>query len=352
MSWKDKPVRIKGPFLATAITLLVYLSFKYLLGLIFPFLVAYFLAWIIRPVTETLYRRLKIPRVLGGTASLLLLVTVFGTSFCLLINILIKQSILFIKNLPVYTDQIAVKLDHLCKGWDELFGLECGTLRTFVDDNLIASYNKARTGLMPELTEHTISITAGILAFIGIVLIIFIAAVLIAKDLPDLRGKWEHMELYQDIHKVTEKLSQAGIAYLRSQFIIMLIVAAICVSGLLLLHNEYAFLIGVGIAFMDALPILGSGIAFIPWTIIELINGNLYQAAILFTIYLICQIVREVLEPRLIGNRIGIKPLFTLIAMYIGVKLFSFAGFFLGPIGLVIIVTIYKVANEKSGISA
>jgi len=78
-----------------------------------------------------------------------------------------------------------------------------------------------------------------------------------------------------------------------------------------------------------------------------LINGNIYGAAILFTTYLLCQIVREILEPKLIGNQIGIKPLFTLISMYIGVRLFSIAGFFLGPIGLIIIITIVRVLSEK-----
>ena len=79
-----------------------------------------------------------------------------------------------------------------------------------------------------------------------------------------------------------------------------------------------------------------------------LMNGNIYAAAILITIFLVCQILREVLEPKLIGNRIGVKPLYTLISIYIGVKLFSIIGFILGPIGLVIIITVYKVVNEKT----
>jgi predicted PurR-regulated permease PerM len=128
----------------------------------------------------------------------------------------------------------------------------------------------------------------------------------------------------------------------------MLVVAVICVLGLTLLGNEYAVLAGVGIAIMDALPFIGSGMIFIPWAIIMLMNSNIYAAAILITIYLLCQIIREVLEPKLIGNRIGIKPLYTLISMYIGVRLFSVVGFILGPVGLVIIITVFKVVNEKT----
>lgn len=344
----EKLLRIKGPILMVLISIGVYLSFRYLLGLVLPFIFAYFLAWIIRPVTESLYRRFRLPRVIGGTLSLLLLFAVFGTGICLLINILIKQAFAFIRNLPVYLNMIANKLDHICQGCDELFGLEEGTLRMMVDDTLMQTVNRVKNNLMPQITEHTISITVGLIAFLGVLLIIFVSAVLIVKEMPSFQEKYSKHSLYKDIHRITGKLSEAGAAYLRSQIIIMIIVALLCVLGLTLLHNDYAVLLGIVIAIMDALPVIGSGMIFIPWAIIMLMNGNIYAAAILITIYLICQILREVLEPKLIGNRIGIKPLYTLIAMYIGVKLFSMIGFLLGPIGLVIITTIYKVVNEKT----
>lgn len=344
----EKLLRVKGPILIVLISVGVYLSFRYLLGLILPFLIAYFLAWIIRPVTETLYRRFRLPRILGGSISLFLLFAVFGTGIYLLINILIKQAFAFIRNLPIYLNMIANRLDHICMGCDELFGLEDGTLRGMVDDNLVQTVNRVKNNLMPQLTEHTISITVGLIAFFGVLLIIFVSAVLIVKELPSFQEKYCNHNLYKDFHRITGKLSEAGIAYLRSQAIIMIIVALICILGLTLLHNSYAVLLGIGIAILDALPLIGSGMVFIPWAIIMLMNGNIYAAAILITIYLLCQILREVLEPKLIGNRIGIKPLYTLISIYIGVKLFSLIGFILGPIGLVMIITIYKVLNEKT----
>lgn len=338
---------LRGLTLASVITLGVYIAFRYLLPLILPFVFAYFLAWIIRPVVDLLNIKLKIPRIIGGTVSLLVLVGVFGTAFYMLVKILIREAIDMFRNLPVYLNAIAGKLDVICSHCDELMGIENGTVRKIVDDNLTQSVNNLKSSLMPKLTGHTITITVWMIAFFSVLLIIFIAAVLISKELSDFQKKYENNPVYQDIHKVTSKLSDAGIAYLRSQLIIMAIVAVICVLALLILKNDYAFLIGLGIAILDALPILGIGLVLIPWTIISLIQGKLYVAAILFTAYLICQIIREVLEPKLIGNRIGIKPLYTLIAMYVGIKLFSIAGFILGPIGLVIITTIYDAVKDK-----
>ncbi len=338
----------KKPILLIVITLSVYLCFRYLLTLILPFIFAYFLAWIIHPVTEAMYRRFKLPRIVGGTAALLLLFAVFGTSFCMLINILIRQTITLIKNLPVYINLLSVRLDIICGWCDKVFELDCGTIRGLVDENMIQGMNKMSTSLVPKLTQHTIQITIWFVGFLGILLIVLVAAVLIVKDSSELQDKLKESRMYHEYHRITQRLSEVGMAYLRTQGIIMIIVAVVCILGLTLLHNDYAFLIGIGIAFMDALPVLGSFLVLIPWAIVSLVSGNIYEAAILITIYLICQIIREILEPKLLGNRIGIRPLFTLIAIYVGVKLFSFAGFILGPVGLIIIQTIYQAVSDHT----
>lgn len=336
----------KKPILLIVITVSVYLCFRYLLTLILPFIFAYFLAWIIHPVTEAMYRRFKLPRIIGGTIALLLLFAVFGTSFCMLINILIRQTITLIKNLPVYIDLLSVRLDIICGWCDRVFELDCGTIRAFVDENMIQGVNKLSAVLVPKLTQHTIQIAVWFMGFLGILLIVLVAAVLIVKDRSELQDKLGKSRIYLKFHRITQRLSEVGMAYLRTQGIIMIIVAIVCILGLSLLHNSYAFLIGFGIAFMDALPVLGSFLVLIPWAIVSLVSGNVYDAAILVTIYLICQIIREILEPKLLGNRIGIRPLFTLIAIYVGVKLFSFAGFILGPVGLIVIQTIYEVVCD------
>lgn len=348
-AWVENRPRLKYLLIIAATTFGVYLGFKYILPLILPFLIAYFLAWIVRPSTEFLHRKLKFPRILGGTLSLAVLMAVLGTGLFYLLDALLKQAITLIRNIPVYANALAGRLDYLCSGCDKAFGLTEGTLRGIVDDNLMRMVEKLKTNIMPGITQRTIAITIGIIAITGILLIIIISAVLFVKEIPEFQKKYGDSDLYRDVHKVTDKLADAGIAYLRSQLIIMSITAIVSVFGLMLMKNEYALLVGVIIALMDALPILGSGIIYIPWSIIMLIDGNIYAAAILVTTFLVCMILREVLEPKLIGNRIGIKPLFTLMAMYVGVNLFSIAGFILGPVGLIVIVTIVKVIMEKSG---
>ena len=102
-------------------------------------------------------------------------------------------------------------------------------------------------------------------------------------------------------------------------------------------------------AVFDAFPVLGSGLILVPWAIICLLQGHYVQTAILIAMYLLCVLVREGLEPKLLGNRIGIPPLYTLMAVYVGVELFGVWGVILGPFGLVIIRAVLVTEKEESG---
>ncbi len=345
--WEDMNERVKLLLMLVIITLAVYLGFRFILPLILPFLFAYLLAWVLRPSTEFLYKKAKIPRTIGGSASLLLLLIITGLGFYYLGNLLVKQLVNFARNIPAYLSILAGKLDNICSNCDEILGLTVGSARATVDDNILKMVDKVKTDFIPGITTRTVSFTVKIIAFVGILLIILISAILIIKEAPELRKKYENSNLYIDINKVTARLADAGIAYLRAQLLIMVLVAVCCVTGLVIIRNEYALLLGILIAILDALPLIGSGMILIPWSIAMLINGNIFAAAVLITVYLLCQIIREVAEPKLIGNRIGIRPLYTLISMYIGLKLFGIAGFILGPVGLIIIITVLKGINEK-----
>ena len=346
--WEDMNERVKLFTKLLVITLGVYIGLRFILPLILPFIFAYLLAWIIRPSTEFLYRKLKIPRAIGGSVSLVVLIFIIGSGLFYLGNLIIKQAVNFARSIPVYLNILAGKLDNICSSFDEILGLTAGSARDSMDDNILKMVDKVKTDVIPGMTAKTINLAVNIIAFVGILLIILISSILIIKEVPELKRKYENHALYTDINKITARLADAGVAYMRAQLLIMIFVAVCCVTGLVLIGNEYALLLGVIIAILDALPLIGSGMVLIPWSIIMLINGNIFAAAVLITVYLLSQIIREVAEPKLIGNRIGIKPLYTLISMYIGLKLFGIDGFILGPVGLIIIIAILKGINDKA----
>jgi sporulation integral membrane protein YtvI len=190
------------------------------------------------------------------------------------------------------------------------------------------------------MTQQTIRIAFSIAGLIAIILIILIATVLFVKDMEEYKAGLKKSEFYPAVHKITTKLSDTGIAYMKTQFIIMTIIAGVNAIGFFLLKNPYALLIGICVGVFDAFPVLGSGLILVPWSIVMLLQKDFAAAATIMTIFALCQVIREIIEPRLLGNKIGIKPIYNMMAMYVGLKLFGVTGFFLGPLSLVIIRTV------------
>ena len=108
------------------------------------------------------------------------------------------------------------------------------------------------------------------------------------------------------------------------------------------LNVQYPLLAALGIGFVDALPILGSGTVMIPWAIISATDGNVNLSIGLFMLYVAILITRQIIEPKIVSNNIGIHPILTLIAMYTGFKLSGIIGLFIGPIILIILKNIFS----------
>jgi sporulation integral membrane protein YtvI len=125
--------------------------------------------------------------------------------------------------------------------------------------------------------------------------------------------------------------------YVRAECMLMCIVAAICVTGLVILKSPYALLLGIIISIIDALPVFGSGAIFWPWCLYSVLVGDYKMAIGLAVIDIIVIIVRQILEPRILGNQIGLHPLATLMSIFIGLKVFGIFGFIIGPVILVTI---------------
>lgn len=325
----------------------VYFGFEYILPLFTPFLLAYLIAWALLPLVRFLNHTFRMPKMLGGVLSMGLLGTIAVWVISYLGNVFIQQVITLLQNLPIYLSILSTRVDSFCNGCDNFFGIQIGSARELIDSNMENMLYTVKTDIMPRITSQSLNMVVGIIGAVGVILIIIVSILLLIKD-EEVNGKsFRRTIFYPDIHIVTSKLSETGIAYLKTQAIMILFIATFCTLGLLLLNNKYALLIGIGIGIFDAFPILGSGLVLVPWSIISLLNQDILSAAILMTLYLGCQIIRQFLEPKLLGNRIGIKPIFTLMSMYVGFRLFGFSGFILGPLGLVIITTIAKEAGER-----
>lgn len=134
--------------------------------------------------------------------------------------------------------------------------------------------------------------------------------------------------------------------YIKSQLIIMLITFIILGIGLTIINIPHSILISVGVSILDTLPIIGSGIVMIPWSIISFIVGNKEMGTSLAIIYVVLVIVRQIIEPRIMGNQMGVRPLYTFAATILGSMVLGPVGVIIGPLIVVIISSIIKINKE------
>jgi len=126
--------------------------------------------------------------------------------------------------------------------------------------------------------------------------------------------------------------------YFKAQFKIMFVVAVILLFGFSVLRIEYAALLALLISLLDFLPFFGTGTALIPWAVIKFLSSDYKTAVGLVIIYAVSQLVRQLIQPKLVGDSIGLNPLITLIFMYIGYKIKGVLGMIIAvPIGMIFI---------------
>lgn len=155
-------------------------------------------------------------------------------------------------------------------------------------------------------------------------------------------------KLYKHLKEIVSVLGK----YLKAEAILVLISFIISLIGLYIfkfagLNISYPFLFAIGIGFVDALPIFGSGTVMLPWAVISACNGDIKLGMWILILWIIMSVIRQFIEPRIVGNHIGIHPIFTLIAMYTGFRVSGVLGLFIGPIALIILKNIFSSLLDK-----
>ena len=137
--------------------------------------------------------------------------------------------------------------------------------------------------------------------------------------------------------------------YIKAQFTIMLVtltelfIGFTIIKWLGIINLPYMFLIVLGIAVLDAFPIFGTGTVLIPWAVYGVVSGNFPLAFSMIIMYLVCLTVRQIIEPKIVGESLGMHPLITLLAMYIGLKAIGLTGMILFPILTVLAIQLFKM---------
>lgn len=333
-------------FLYLGVAVLVYLFLRYMLYLAAPFLAALFFAWALNGPVTWLQRKVRLPRAAGGLLVLGILFCILGSGLLYVGGLAAQEIKMLMGNYGTYVDNLNAETMLLCSQIDTQLGLREGSSYGFVDGTISSSMTDGLKKAPAMLLNHSVGFTKGCIGVFTAIFISVTATIFLVHDFERIRKNFQEGNWSGELNICFGKMFRFGVVFIRTQLVIMTITMIVCIVGLLLLKNPYAILIGIGIGLLDALPIFGTGTVLIPWTGILLLFGDFTRAAVIFSIYLICYSTREILEPKLMGNNMGIHPVVMLMTMYAGVILFGIAGFLLGPAAYIMVSEIMNYVKS------
>lgn len=328
------------------ITIGIYIVFKYLLPLVIPFLISFFIGILLNPWVTKLNIKYRINRNFLTAVILTSLAIIIFLFLKLIIGLAIEQINQFILLLPFYQHKMGICINKCCKSVDKILLLDSGCAQNMLSNGV----DKFCDCVLPDIGTKTIGIVSCLFDGFVFIVITLTSTVLILSNFEKIKGRLKQSYLGSEIRTIYCHVHDAVFAYIKAQIIIMFLDAAVCSVSLLIIGNSYYIILGLLIGFVDALPLLGSGAILIPWGLIYMINGEFMKGVTLLVTYAICGVVRQLTEPKVIGNKIGMSSLTTLFAMYIGFELFGILGFVLGPIGFVLIKEIYGTLIKEAKI--
>lgn len=348
----DPGRKLKKIWLLCGITGAVYLVFRYLLPLVVPFLLAYGTALCLRPSVRFFEYRLRwgirgkrcqVPVILIGTVELVILLMSMVTGIYLLLRKVFEQLDRFWRMFPSWLSRLDGILTKLCRDTERIFGLKEDSLVNVAAD-MVTELGKAVKGAtMPAIMNNSVAVIKSLVGILIFFVLFFIATLLFLQETEEIREKKSESLFHKEFAMIGRRLAVVGNAWLKTQIMILAVTSVLCVMGLLLIRNPYSLLLGIGIGLTDALPFLGSGVILIPWGGFLLIRGEWMNGAILLGLYVVCYFVRQFMETKIMGDKMGLSALETLISMYVGLQLFGFPGVLLGPVGLLVIMDLLNL---------
>lgn len=324
----------------TGIFLVCFLGPK-LLGFFMPFVIGWIIAMIANPLVRFLESRVRILRKHSSVLIVIVaLAAVIGLGY-FVISRLVMQAIALAKDLPAMYQVVVAELEGVLVKFADLFQILPQNMQD-AGREITENIGAYLSVLVQNIASPTVEVAGNVAKRIPAALVYTIVTILSSYFFIVERDKiiefWKRYlpkggSKYYRYLKGDVKHLIGG--YFLAQFRIMFVVAAILIVGFLILGISYSFLLGILIALLDFLPLFGTGTVLIPWGIIKLLSGDYAMAAGLILLYVLSQVIRQVIQPKIVGDTLGLPPLLTLVFLYLGFKLHGLSGMILAvPLGI------------------
>ncbi|CAB1128761.1 Sporulation integral membrane protein YtvI [Candidatus Hydrogenisulfobacillus filiaventi] len=321
-----------------------YVFWRWLVGFVLPFVVAVVVALAVEPLAARWERHLS-----PGLASLAALVTGVGGTLAvagLLVGAVVTELLQLAHEIPHYLRQVEHALLHTVA--------RLGQLRQAIPVNpsllsgQLASVAKVAEGVVRDV----LNLAAHLPDFLLMLLVAIIAAFFVLRDRrligrlvqasvpPALRPRLPALRL---------DMAMGFFGFVKAQLLLMLITAITTTLGLFLAGSRYAILLGLVAGLLDLVPYMGPTGLLLPWTVILFLTGHTLGGVKIAAVMTGVAMVRQLVEPRLVGGTTGLHPLTALFALYVGIKVFGPVGFLIGPVSAVILKALARALDVLPG---
>lgn len=337
-------------FILLLVVAVVFLAGKPLLSLCMPFLMALILTALTEPILRFFHTRWKIPR---GIVSLLLILLVVGGLGGILTAVVLRCW----RELA----ELAGNWDSLWAAFQDVYLRLNQTFDQFLShlpenvqeiihdlsDRLLLWLNEMASRLVPRTTSAARSISSFVLGFLFFLMAWFFTA----SDYPGLRQAVSaHTPAsIQDLWgKLCKAFSAAFGGYLKARLIISLGVVTILLTGFTVMGKSYSILLAILLGILDFIPIIGSGTVIVPWVLVDFILLNWREGCYLLIIWGIICVFRRVSEPKVVGDKTGLHPLLSVLAIYIGMRLGGILGMIVAPILVLMVRNLWQAGMFRA----
>lgn len=324
----------------------VWFFFRYLFALTAPFILAFLLITLFYPLLERIQRKIPVRKKYLAVVIILPILLLMAGILWVIGMCGGRQ----LEGLPAFCTQVGEQFrlffHNCCCGLDGKFGWDGRQIESFVAERVTVIMEDVQMQVVPRLLSSSYNCFKGLFAAVGFLAVTCVAAVLLETEYADMVASLKKSEELRTVWAVIEGVLSYLTTFLRAQGILMLTISALCCVALCAAGVEGGVFFGILAGVLDVLPFVGTGIVLVPLSLWQLLNGQYVRMAVCLLLYVACIVTRELLEPKLIGRRIGIAPVYMLLALYAGVRLFGVGGIVKGPLALIVISQILKIMKK------
>lgn len=319
-----------------------------------PFIIGAVIAWIANPLIRFLNTKTKLmERQHASVVIIIFMLVLIGAILYLVLSVAVRFCVGFAKDLPDMVRDLAQLLREFLLSHQSLLqhlslnlpGTGADGAAVILDLNkLNSSIEESLLGFVTNISAPIANVSIGAVRSIPNVLVYSVVTIFSAycfcKDgehYVERVKAWIPKELFHYYELLKADIRRIIQGWLLAQFKIMFVVFLVLAIGFLLLRVRYALPLAALTAFLDFLPMLGVGFILWPWIVLDLFSGNLVQALWLVVIYVATQIVRQFMQPKIMGDTMGLSPFLTILFMYLGYRFYGFVGLiFAVPVGMLV----------------